>query len=243
VLPNAVSSGDLDGDGDLDLVVSNEFDNTVSVLRNDGQGRFTADATAPAVGNHPFGIATGDFNRDGRIDLAVADYGTYPTGGDLGDVRVLLADGSGGFTSSTACAVGFGPAALVAEDLDGDGRLDLAVANFLSDNVTVCRGGGDGTFTAVHTLPGGSGPMDIDAADLEGDGDLDLLVTNGKSQKVGILRSRVSQGAFEFEPAESFGVANFPGASQISLALGDLDGSGTVDIAWPTVKRTAWPYT
>ncbi|MCY2990635.1 MAG: FG-GAP-like repeat-containing protein, partial [Planctomycetota bacterium] len=231
VLPNAISAGDLDGDGDLDLVVTNEFNNSVSILRNDGQGRFTADAAAPAVGNHPFGVATGDFNHDGRLDLAVADYGTHPSGGDLGDVRVLLANGSGGFASHTACPVGFGPAALVAEDLDGDGHLDLAVANFLSDNVTVCRGNGDGTFTAVATLPGGSGPMDIDAADLEGDGDLDLLVTNGKSKKVGILRSRVSQGVFEFEPAESFGVANFPGASQISLALGDLDGSGTVDIA------------
>ncbi|MCY2987972.1 MAG: S8 family serine peptidase, partial [Planctomycetota bacterium] len=231
ILPNAISSGDLDGDGDLDVVVTNEFGNSVSILRNDGQGHFTPDAATPGVGNHPFGIDTGDFNHDGRLDLVVADFGTHPSGGDLGDVRVLLANASGGFTSHVACPVGFGPATLVAKDLDGDGNLDLAVANFLSDNVTVCRGRGDGTFTVVATLPGGSGPMDIKAADLEGDGDLDLLVTNGKSQKVGILRSRVSQGAFEFEPAESFGVANIPGASQISLAVGDLDGNGTVDLA------------
>ncbi|MCY2986823.1 MAG: S8 family serine peptidase, partial [Planctomycetota bacterium] len=231
VLPNAVISGDVDHDGDLDLVVTNEFNNNVSILRNDGQGHFTADAVAPTVGNHPFGVATGDFNEDGRLDLAVADFGTNPGGADLGDVRVLLADGSGGFQSYIACPVGFGPAALVVGDLDGDGHLDLAVANFLSDNVTVCRGHGNGTFTAVATLAGGSGPMDIDAVDLEGDGDLDLLVTSGKSEKVGILRNRVSQGVFEFEPAESFGVANFPGASQISLATGDLDGNGTVDLA------------
>lgn len=228
-LPNSIARADFDGDYDLDLVVTNEWSNTVSILRNDGQGRF-APVAAPAVGNHPFGVAAGDFNEDGRMDLAVANFGTHPRGGDLGDVRVLLANQAGSFQSAIACPVGLGPSAIVTADLDGDGHLDLAVTNFLSDNVTVCRGLGNGTFTSVATLPGGSGPMDIDAADLDGDNDVDLLVTSGKSKKVGILRNRLSQGTFEFEPAESFGVANFPGASQISLATGDVDGNGTVDL-------------
>ncbi|MCY2991008.1 MAG: S8 family serine peptidase [Planctomycetota bacterium] len=230
-LPNSVAGADLDGDGNLDLVVTNEWNNTVSILRNDGQGRFTADIAAPATGNRPFGVASGDFNEDGRLDLVVADFGMYPQGGDLGNVRVLLAGSNGAFQSQVACSVGFGPSAIVARDLNGDGHLDLAVANFLSDNVTVCRGLGNGTFQAVATLSGGSGPMDLDAADIDGDGDLDLLVTSGKSQKVGILRNRLSQGIFEFAPAESFGVANFLGASQISLATGDLDHNGTTDLA------------
>ncbi|MCY2987295.1 MAG: tandem-95 repeat protein [Planctomycetota bacterium] len=233
-LPNSVAGADLDGDGDLDLLVTNEWNNTVSILRNDGHGRFTADVTAPATGNHPFDVASGDFNEDGRLDLVVADFGTYPQGGDLGDVRVLLAGSNGAFQSQVACPVGFGPSAIVAADLNGDGHLDLAVANFLSDNVTVCRGLGNGTFQAEATLSGGSGPMDLKAADIDGDGDLDLLVTNGKSQKVAILRNRLSQEApesFAFEPAESFGVANFPDASQISLATGDLDQNGTMDLA------------
>ncbi|MCY2990669.1 MAG: S8 family serine peptidase [Planctomycetota bacterium] len=232
VLPQSVASGDLDGDGDLDLIVANEGDNNLSILRNDGHGVFTANAARLPVGNHPFAVVAGDFNEDHRLDLAVADFGTSPQGSDLGDVRVLLAGGNGSFLpAQVACPVGFGPAALVTADLNGDHYLDLAVANFLSDNVTVCRGRGDGTFTVAYTLPGGSGPMDIKAADLEGDEDLDLLVANGKSQQAGILRSRVSQGAFEFETGESFGVANIPGASQISLAVGDLDGNGTVDLA------------
>ncbi|MCY2987439.1 MAG: S8 family serine peptidase, partial [Planctomycetota bacterium] len=232
VLPNAVASGDLDGDGDLDLIVTNEADNNLSVLRNNGHGVFTAGAARLPVGNHPFAVVAGDFNEDHRLDLAVADFGTNPRGSDLGDVRVLLADSNGSFLpAQVACQVGFGPSALVTADLNGDHHLDLAVANFLSDNVTVCQGAGNGMFQAVATLSGGQGPMDLEVADLENDGDLDLLVTNGRSKTVGILRNRSSLGTFAFDPAESFGAANFPGASQISLATGDLDRNGTVDMA------------
>lgn len=73
--------------------------------------------------------------------------------------------------------------------------------------------------------------MDVLARDVDGDHDVDLLVTNGKSKSLGILRNRLAQGVFEFEPAESFGTADFPGATRISLAVADLDGNGLEDIA------------
>ena len=232
-MPNAVASGDLDGDGDLDLIVTNEADNNLSIVRNDGHGVLIADAARLPVGQHPFDVVAGDFNEDHRLDLAVADFGTNPQGSDLGDVQFLLADGHGSFwPAQLACQVGFGPAALVAADLNGDQHLDLAVANFLSDNVTVCQGAGNGTFQAVATLSGGQGPMDLEVADLERDGDLDLLVTNGKSKTVGILRNRLSQdGDLGFEPAETFGRADIPDASRISVAAEDLDHNGTPDLA------------
>jgi CSLREA domain-containing protein len=231
VLPSAVAGTDLNGDGSVDLIVTNEADNNLSVLWNDGQGIFTSDAAGLPVGHDPLDVVVGDFNGDQQMDLAVADFGTNPKGSDLGDVRVLLRDVNGSFLpAQTACQVGFGPAALVAADLNGDHHLDLAVANFLSDDVTVCQGAGDGTFRAVATLTGGQGPMDLEAADLENDGDLDLLLTNGKSKTVGILRNRLAQGTFGFEPAESFGTADFLGAWRISVAAGDLDHSRTPDL-------------
>ncbi len=235
--PNAITSGDLDQDKDLDLIVTHDLSQggatkNLWILRNDGQGAFTADGTSPAVGNNPYGAVVGDFNEDGRSDLAVADFGEYPLGKDFGDVRVLLADATGSYQSQLACPVGIGPAALVAADLNGDGHLDLAVANFLSNNVTVCLGAGDGTFRAAMTLAVGPGPMGISATDVDNDRDLDLLVANSTSKKVALLRNRLHEDdEFGFEPAESFGVANFTGAAKVSLATGDLNRDGLVDLA------------
>ena len=232
-LPSGISAGDLDGDADLDLIVTNDLaagNKNLAILRNDGRGRFSADSSGPVSGNHPFAVSTGFFNGDTLLDFAVANFGTHPDGGDLGGAHVFLAKSDGGYESSVACDVGFGPSATTSSDLDGDGNLDLAIANFLSDNITLCQGNGDGTFANVATLPGGSGPMDITAEDIDKDGDLDLLITNGKSQKVAILRNDSEPGVFEFQPAETFGAVPIPGATRISLATADVDKNGLVDV-------------
>jgi hypothetical protein len=144
---------------------------------------------------------------------------------------VLLAQDDGSFTSHVACPVGSGPTALVAADLNGDGHLDLAVANFLSNDVTVCLGAGNGTFQAALTLSGGMGPMDLVAADVDGDGDLDLLVASGTSQTISILRNRSTPEHLAFDPAETFGAGNWRLPSHVALAVGDLDRDGLVDLA------------
>lgn len=108
------------------------------MLRNDANGQFSVDASLPSAGNHPASVVTGDFNDDTRLDFAIADFGTHPLGGDLGDVRVFLADTVGGYQSRVGCAVGFGPSGVTAADLNEDHILDLVVTNFLSDTVTVC---------------------------------------------------------------------------------------------------------
>ncbi len=227
-LPSSIAAGYVAGEDKVAfLAVSNELGNTVSILRNNGHGVFAADPNPIPVGNRPASVVAGYFNDDPYPDLAVANYGTHPSGSDLGSMSILLANGPNGFhPAQPACPVGMGPASLVVADLDGDGNADLAVANFLSNTVTVCAGAGDGTFTAVAELSAGSGPVDIAVANLDGSGWPDLLVANVTSNDVAILRNRSVPGSFQFEPPESYGVARFAGGARLALAVADFDGSG-----------------
>ena len=101
--------------------------------------------------DHPVAIVAGDFNGDGRTDLAVANSGSD-------DVSVLLGNGDGTFQPQVTYAVGSEPDALVAGDFNGDGRTDLAVANAGSNDVSVLLGNGDGTFQTQVTYAVGTAP-------------------------------------------------------------------------------------
>jgi len=99
-------------------------------LHNNGQGTFgatSADITQVSAGNYPQSIAPGYFNNDQLLDFAVANYGIHQDGAtvvDPGNVKVFINQGNGTYVSSTACAVGFGPAAVVAVDFNGDQTTD-----------------------------------------------------------------------------------------------------------------------
>ena len=114
---------------------------------------------------------TGDFNGDGRTDLAVANYYDW-------DVSVLLGNGDGTFQDQMTYRVGDWPEAIVAGDFNGDGRTDLAVANYGSNDVSVLLGNGDGTFQGQGLNVVGGGPPAIVAGDFTGDGRTDLAVAN-----------------------------------------------------------------
>jgi hypothetical protein len=145
----AVASGDFNGDGIVDLAIVNEADNTVSVLLGKSDGTFAPQVTY-ATGLGPLAIATGDFNGDGNLDLAVTDGNCVVTkGGTICDVKlvsILLGNGDGTFRPHFDFATGTQPSALAAGDFNGDGKLDLAVANTQDNTVSVLLGNGDGTF-------------------------------------------------------------------------------------------------
>ena len=113
----------------------------VSILVSDGSGQLSERSRVKA-GARPLGIAVGDLNRDGRLDLVVAN--------GLGDnVSVLLGDGACTFRKAGDFKTGAGPVAVVAADFNGDGRVDIAVAHQASNNVVVLLGKGDGSFAAT----------------------------------------------------------------------------------------------
>ncbi len=151
-----------------------------------GSGGFTAASGSPfAVGSGPTGIAVGDFNGDGRADLAVSNAGGS-------SVTVLLGHVSGGFTAASGSpfAVGSGPGPIAVGDFNGDGNLDLAVTNIDSGTVTVLRGNGSGGFSTTATgspYAVGTDPKGIAAGDFNGDGILDLAVSSAGTGAVTIL--------------------------------------------------------
>src|SRR5204862_1974614 len=127
-----------------------------------------ATATYP-VGPAPSGVAVGDFNHDGKPDLAVANSDAF--GGVSGSVSVLLGQGDGTVSKAVNYAAGSNPHSVVVGDFNADGKPDLAVANFGSGNVSVLLGQGDGTLQATLSLSMGGGAESVVAADFNDDGE------------------------------------------------------------------------
>ena len=169
------------------------------------------------MGTDPDAIVAGDFNGDGRTDLAVANYGSN-------DVSVLLGNGDGTFQTQVTYAVGTGPDAIVAGDFNGDGRTDLAVANYGSNDVSVLLGNGDGTFQPQVTYAVGTEPDALVAGDFNGDGRTDLAVANYGSNDVSVL---LGNGDGTFQPQVTYAVGTGP----VALVAGDFNGDGRTDLA------------
>jgi parallel beta-helix repeat protein len=212
--PGAIVAGQFTGDGRTDLAVANPGQygnyNTVSVLLGDGDGAFEPQVIYQ-VGSDPTAIVAGDFNGDGRTDLATAN------GGD-NTVSVLLGNGDGTFHPQVTYAVGSSPGAIVAGDFTGNGRIDLAVAD--NDGIQVLLGNGDGTFQPAYTVAGIDGALV--AGDFAGNGRTDLAIANGNS--VSVL---LSNGDGTFQPQAAYPVGSGPDA----IVAGDFNGDSRTDLA------------
>jgi uncharacterized repeat protein (TIGR01451 family) len=176
----------------------------------------TASSTV-GVGRGPAGFVTGDFNGDGKIDLAVANKND-------GTVSILLGNGDGTFTTKPVVTAGTGANWIVTGDFNEDGKLDIAVANSSSDTVSILLGNGDGTFTLNSSPATGSSAFAIAAGDFNGDGHLDLAITNSGAATVTIL---LGTGTGTFTAAASPAV----GATPQVLVVGDFNEDGILDIA------------
>jgi hypothetical protein len=128
---SAIAAADFNGDGKLDLAVTDSVGNVVLILLGNGDGTFGTPTTIP-VGNGPDAIVAADFNNDGKLDLAIANYGD-------GTITLLLGNGNGTFTPAAGSpyAVGHDPYQIAVGDFNGDGKLDLATANLSDGTVSI----------------------------------------------------------------------------------------------------------
>ena len=214
--PRAVTTGDFNGDGKLDLAVANLSDNSVSVLLGKGDGTFQA-AVDYTAGSAPTFVAVGDFNGDGKPDLAVANNHD-------GNVSVLLGDGDGTFQAAVSYGAGSYPASVAVGDFNGDGKPDLAVANSDDNNVSVLLGRGDGTFQTAVNYATGSVPLSVAVGDFNGDGKPDLAVANHWSDNVSVL---LGNGDGTFQAAMNYTAGSYAD----SVAVGDFNADGKPDLA------------
>ena len=225
----SVAIGDVNGDGRPDLVAANYYSNDVSVLLGNGDGTFQAAQSFPTAGMNPVTVAVGDFNGDGRPDLAVTNGANTTSGAVPGNLAVLLGNGDGTFQAARTIDVGITPAFVAVRDVNGDGRPDLAVANFRSNDVSVLLGNGDGTFQAPRNFDTGTGPLSIAVGDVNSDGQADLAVANFDFNIRGpnTVSVLLGNGDGTFQAAQAFSV----GTNPASVAVGDFNGDVRQDLA------------
>ena len=202
----------MNGDGKLDLVVTNQYGNCVDVLLGNGNGTFQAQQTF-AAGFQPYSVVIGDVSGDGKADIAVADNGSV-VAADNGNsaISVLLGNGNGTFQAPQSFAAGPNPDSLVIGDMNGDAKADLAVANRASDTISVLLGNGNGTFQAPQTFAAGPSPGALVIGDVNSDGKVDLAEANngspylGDNNSVGVL---LGNGNGTFQAPKTFAVQAF----------------------------------
>lgn len=172
----SVAVADFNADGKPDLAVTNptrlNITGTVSLLLGRGDGTFQAQRTFDTGNVHPIGCYVGDFNRDGKPDVATVSQFTSRS------VSIQLGDGAGGLQTAHTFAVGTDARLFALGDLDRDGKTDLAVPNFADGTVSLLLGNGDGTFQAQRLLSAGAGVASVVIADFDGDCAPDLAVAN-----------------------------------------------------------------
>ncbi|MBY0528125.1 MAG: FG-GAP-like repeat-containing protein [Gemmataceae bacterium] len=212
--PDSVASGDLNGDGNADLIVASFTGNTLGVYLNDGTGEFT----------HLGDYATGN----GANGIVIAPDGSTVAVGNYydGTVSVFATQGDGSLVLTQTLAAAAGTANRMAlVDVNDDGVADLVTANQNANSVSVFLGIGDGTFQSGTHFAAGNGPIAVVAADFTGDGVLDLMTANYNDSTLSLLPGH-GDGTFG-APAAVGGAAGNP----FDLVAADFNFDGAADVA------------
>src|SRR5258706_574261 len=228
--PQAIVRGDFDRDGDPDLATAN-FRGTVSIFMNNGDGTFQpaqdysrGGQSGPTFPGQPLSLATADLNRDGILDLAVANTASIT-------VSILLGNGDGSFQTSVGFGTGANPTSVAISDWNGDDRLDLAITNSTDNTVSVLIGDGTGGFAAKADVATGTNPVSVAVGDVNGDGKQDLITSNAGpslfSGGANTVSGLLGNGGGTFQPKKYYPA----GVNPRFVSIADLNRDGVLDLA------------
>ena len=224
--PYYVTTGDVNGDNKLDIIVanSNANVNTVGVLLNRGNGTFANQRSyQTGSGSHPTSVVAADIDGDRKLDIIVAHrYGNK--------VGVFLNTGNGTFTSQITYppTSSMAPRSVITADMNGDNKPDIIVANSGWDNVGVFLHTANGMFVNLITYPTGYGssPCSLVAVDLNGDSTMDIIVANHGTDNVGVLLNMGGNLLFTRQTIYSTGLNSGPQ----SVLMVDVNNDSRLDI-------------
>lgn len=178
------------------------------------------------VGESPYGVVIGDFNVDGKSDIATTNF----VSATVSILKNISIGDSIIFAPKIDIISQPDPYDIATGDLNGDGKLDIIVSNINQSSISYfinTSSGGNISFAARVDRTTGNGPKNVHCSDIDGDGKMDIIVVNTQSNNISILRNTSSGGNVSFAANVNF----TPTCNIHTIALSDFDGDGKVDIA------------
>ena len=222
--PQSVAVADFNGDGKLDMAVPvysifTSFTD-VNIFLGKGNGTFEAGPAFPLTGQNVNNVAVGDFNGDGKPDLALS----LP---DASEVQVLLGNGDGSFTPLAPIYIPEGVFKVGTGVFNSNGKTDLVVTAY---ELTILMGNGDGTFTAKPSIPitGGAAATVVGDFNRDGIADLAVAANSGTESTPGSVTILLGRGDGNFTEVPS---SPATGIEPLAIAAADFNGDGILDLA------------
>ena len=226
--PMSVKMGDMNNDGNLDIVTTNasvgKKNGSIAILLGNGSGSFGTANTIQTQGRKPRDLVLGDFNGDGNLDVAATNLLSR-------EIVFMAGNGAGGLAAPVSYTVGSQPTSIIAADFNGDGILDLAVTCQTVREISVLMGTGNAVGTFSETLgikyPNTELEISINSTDLNGDGNADLIIANRATNTLSYM---LGLGNGTFDTRVDFKVGGVKGRQPVAIAYGDFNNDGAIDL-------------